>query len=202
MKTVRMLVGGVMYTGLALAVRMLIIELASAGESDEWLCQRRGNGVLSCGIGTGLDENEARTRAFENAQAEFDRICMASSDCNNHTVYVNPKRTVCRKGIVKDYTCYRLVAFEIGESNEAPRRSVVAKAQMPRRQIQETSGKIRVGMTKKQLLASVGYPDSVDGKRFQYVGALCNFNVCSVGVSNGRVTDHFGVRPEFTNAFE
>lgn len=211
MRTVRTLVVGMLYSGLS---------FAGSGDPD-WLCkeessQRRGNAVLSCGVGSGEDENEARTRAFEHAQAEFNRICSISEDCKSHMVFVNPKRTVCRKGIVKDYTCYRLVAFEIGGVEaETPRRIVKADSGAIRRQLPDTgsSSKIRIGMTKKQLISALGYPAAVDdsGKaygpewaytQFVYSGTMCDFGTCTVTLKSNKVVSHRSIRPEFTDAFE
>ncbi len=39
---------------------------------------------LACGVAESTDENEARTKAFENARAEFIRVCRSSDDCKGH----------------------------------------------------------------------------------------------------------------------
>lgn len=94
--------------------------------SDEWMCsesasQRDGNIVSACGTGIGADEGQARLAAFDNAKAEFDRICGSSSDCGNHKYVAEPKRTTCgQEG--SHYKCYRLVLYAIGEEEvDVPR---------------------------------------------------------------------------------
>lgn len=91
---------------------LLLSQIASA---DDWICKEessmvKGNTIKACGVGTDKDENEARTQAFNNAKAEFDRVCNASDNCKDHEVTVEPKRTTCDSdnGQTK---CYRMVEF-------------------------------------------------------------------------------------------
>ena len=96
----------------------LLFAFASVA-SESWLCteeasQRRGDQILSCGIGKGSDENEARKNAFENSKAEFDRICSRSTDCRGHTVSIEPRRTSCVEKAGSGFICHRLLAFTLG----------------------------------------------------------------------------------------
>src|SRR5713101_740046 len=88
--------------------------------AGDWLCtqeasQRRGDSILACGIGIGRDENSARSAAFENAKAEFMRLCNLSEDCRWHKFNVTPSRTDCEEkdGLI---SCQRLLSFEIQQS--------------------------------------------------------------------------------------
>lgn len=90
-----------------------------AGAAEDWFCkevasQRSGNLVKSCGVGTGIDENAARSSAFENAKQEFGRLCTISADCRGRAVTVSPERTSCEKE-EKNYKCYRMLVFAIGD---------------------------------------------------------------------------------------
>lgn len=92
----------------------LILFCSPVAEADDWLCKeesslRRGNQVYACGVGQGRTEDEARTNAFKAAASEFDRICEASSDCQDHNITVTPQRTTCEGN-----TCHRLLVFTIG----------------------------------------------------------------------------------------
>lgn len=87
--------------------------------SEEWLCtseasQVHNGNVFSCGVGTGKDEDEARSKAFVNAQSEFDRICGASTNCRGRAVTVEPRRTTCEPLGDSHYKCYRLIVFSVG----------------------------------------------------------------------------------------
>lgn len=112
---------------------LLCVSSGKAAVADEWLCteessQRRGNQILSCGIGIGLDESSARSSALANARTEFSSVCASSSDCRDHAVAVTPKRTTCEKIGKKGtggYKCYRLLSYEIldASANAAPREA-------------------------------------------------------------------------------
>lgn len=80
--------------------------------------------MQSCGIGRSSDENEARVRAFENAQFEFYRLCKASDFCGDRKVSVDPKRTTCDKGSDGSFKCTRLLEFTL--SAEKKERNVAS----------------------------------------------------------------------------
>lgn len=101
-----------------------LVLVSTVFAAENWLCttessQARGNQVFSCGIGYGRDEDAARTKAFESAKSEFNRLCEISSNCRGRTVSVDPKRTTC-DGENGKYKCYRLIVFTIGDEMSKP----------------------------------------------------------------------------------
>lgn len=113
---------------------LLLVDLATA---DEWLCKREasqmeGDAVKACGIGYGINEAEARRRAFYAAQLEFWRLCHISSNCKGHDVSVEPGRLECVERALpatslenyKKWTCHRLLTFTVDKTkthNVGPR---------------------------------------------------------------------------------
>lgn len=101
-------------------MRPLIIFLALYRIANaDWLCteeasQRRDNSILACGVAVASNEDQARHQAFNNSQAEFNRVCNASDDCKGHQVKAIPQRTSCTE-TDEGYRCYRLVEFTIEE---------------------------------------------------------------------------------------
>jgi hypothetical protein len=197
---------------------LLLLSLPSRGLAIDvpWLCteessQRQGNTVLSCGVAVGDDENEARSKAFDNARNEFKKICDASSDCRGHETTVTPKRTTCDEitgktaQIETKYRCYRLLAFTIGKPL-APAASVPLLYDNPDNFRPFSYGlisrlpKIRPGMTKSDVLASFGAPIEVqrinlDRQVFVYEGKMCSYQndngyepgMCGLVFDNGLV---------------
>lgn len=102
---------------------ILLLLITQAFAQDQWLCtsqasQLRGNQVLSCGVGIGKDENEARSRAFDHAQAEFNRLCSASTTCGHQAYLIDPKRTTCGSNSY-GWKCYRLLAYTLDKTVQA-----------------------------------------------------------------------------------
>lgn len=181
------------YGGLTLNILLFLLMTSStlASAKDEWLCteessQIQNGTLLACGVGLGKDENEARSKAFENARAEFIRVCDASDDCKEHKVTVEPKRTTCERSSKESYKCYRLLAFTISadlamtrepipssksesKNSEADQSAtpVIEKISLNERNevfqpfVFETiknNPRVRVGMTKRELFAAFGAP--------------------------------------------
>lgn len=96
----------------------LLLFFSTAFASENWLCtsqasQVQGDKVLACGVGHGADEDRARAKAFISSQAEFNRLCNASTNCKGKTVSIEPKRTTCdQEG--SQWKCYRLLVFTVG----------------------------------------------------------------------------------------
>lgn len=93
----------------------LFISTVFAAES--WLCSTQsskivGDHVKACGVGHGINEDQARSSAFDSAQIEFKKLCKISSSCRDHKVTVDPKRTTCDQ-VGKKWKCYRLLEFTI-----------------------------------------------------------------------------------------
>jgi hypothetical protein len=114
----------------------LLISVAFAKES--WICTEessliQNDKIMTCGIGVAKDEDSARTKAFNSAKDEFDRICKISSSCNNHAVNVEPKRTTCEKD-GSNWKCYRMLSFAIGE--KLPDNQEPTMQNVPRRTYQ------------------------------------------------------------------
>jgi hypothetical protein len=197
---------------------LLLLALPAHGFASEtpWLCteessQRQGNTVLSCGVAVGDDENEARSKAFDNARNEFKKVCDASSDCRGHETTVLPKRTSCDeitgKTALMDtkYRCYRLLAFTIGNPI-APATGVPVLFDNPDNfqsfsyaQIRRLS-KVRAGMRKSEVLGLFGAPIDVqrinlDRQVFIYEGKMCSdrfdegyeAGTCGLVFDNGHV---------------
>lgn len=98
---------------------MAMFFMSSTAYAEDWLCkeeasQRYGESVYSCGVASSKDESVARTLALDNAKIEFDKVCQLSSDCKNHDISVEPKRTSCDLHN-KFFKCYRLLHFKIGQ---------------------------------------------------------------------------------------
>ena len=110
---------------------------------ETWLCTEESsqliNGTIqACGVASGRDENEARSRAFDNAKAEFDKVCNASDSCRGHIIDADPKRTTCEPQ-KEGFKCYRAVEFQIGKrkmlgntnDTSAPHSTDFIKVELP-----------------------------------------------------------------------
>jgi hypothetical protein len=152
-------------------ITLFLLTLAPVS-AHAWYCQevaseRQGNVINACGIGTGKDENEARTSAFENSKKEFFRICELSTDCAKHEIDVNPQRTSCdsAKGVV---TCHRLVTFTVIDKMKGGQAKAIQRITVDRPEsftpfsYESISSlpKIKKGMTKAQVLELFGEPKS------------------------------------------
>jgi hypothetical protein len=67
-----------------------------------WACEdtasiREGRTLLSCGMGAGTTEEEARRLALRNAAEELHTVCELSRDCSRYHLNVRPLRTDCRR---------------------------------------------------------------------------------------------------------
>lgn len=155
----------------------LILSLFSVAQASEnWLCvtqasKVQGTTVLACGVGSGKDEDQARTNAFNSAKLEFERICSASNDCEPKNYAVEPKRTTCDQD-GSEWKCYRLLAYAF----QSVRPSKDGK---PSR-----NPKIKKGMTKQELMAQFGKPIKVliaSWTAFVYEDkSLCSSSSCNV----------------------
>lgn len=183
----------------ALFMLMLLVS-TSAFAKEEWLCteassQRRGNSILACGVGEGRDESQARTKALDNSKQEFTKLCELSDDCKNHLITVQPERTTCEKD-KRNYRCYRLIVFTIDEGKK--RESINPNLKSEGSEGTEGFGsfsyneikhlpKIKIGMSKAELLKSFGPPKrvvpirmphlkiwEVSGSQYLYEGPMCN----------------------------
>lgn len=172
----------------------------SAFAKEDWLCvqessQVQNGEVFACGVGEGKDENAARSSAFENARAEFLRVCNSSDDCKGHKVSVEPKRTTCERNSKESYKCYRMVVFAIedkgngtdvakhslkdgkasSQNTDDPKRiTLIEKNEVFKPFVFESikdNPIVRWGMTKRQLLAAFGMPASaIDNSSYQQRG--------------------------------
>lgn len=149
---------------------LLIASQAIAG--TDWLCteeasQRKGDSIYACGIGIGQDERVARDAAFDSAKAEFKKVCGASDDCKMHRITVSPERTTCERD-AKGIKCYRLIVFSIGEA-VALKDGARARPTKERPDSFESFEyseiaslpKVRIGMTKAELLKGFGEPKGI-----------------------------------------
>ena len=152
-----------------------------SAKTSNWYCtevasEKDGNTIRACGVGSGKDENEARTSAFNNAKNEFSNICSESADCKNRKITVSPQRTACEP-YEAGYKCYRLIEFTILTEVDVKKIDnsieVYKSSSMPS-QIDENEKfapfvyaqsekypKVKKGMSKKEVLALFGAPSSV-----------------------------------------
>ena len=99
----------------------IIFRIIHANAEEQWFCKddsasRNGNTLSICGVGTAPTEGDARERAFDYSIREFRATCAMSSDCKDHKVIVDPKRSTCIQKIVNYntvYICHRLFNFTI-----------------------------------------------------------------------------------------
>jgi len=93
---------------------------ALADGQPPWICselsiQRDGDRYLVCGVGQADQEPEARIRALDHAQKEFDRFCALSSDCRDRQVNLQPARTDCRRSRTTGaIECRRAIYYQLG----------------------------------------------------------------------------------------
>lgn len=102
---------------------VILILLSQIANADDWFCKtqhakRSGNVLSICGVGMGWASvpEQGRWEAFKDAKLNFESICRMSSDCLNHRISVEPKRTECeqKKGSGLE-TCYQLLEITILE---------------------------------------------------------------------------------------
>jgi hypothetical protein len=84
-----------------------------------WYCEQvasawveEGKILATCGSGKAKDESEAKIKAFENANDEFQKICGKQTICGTKVVNIDPQRSDCKK-IGDHYSCKRLFYFHI-----------------------------------------------------------------------------------------
>ena len=170
--------------------------------SEDWFCTSQsskveGESVKACGVGIGKDENEARLKAFDAAKDEFLRVCAASDGCRDRSTSIEPERTSCAKDAT-GFKCYRMVRFALGEKSAA-KQGLVA-----------TARKVRVGMSKADLIATFGAPYSIEhgmnlgsGEYLQafYKGQSCETadSSCYVIIKDGKVQSYAHFKPEMTD---
>lgn len=185
---------------IVIAAMNLLSNDALAG--DDWLCtsqasQRRSNSILACGVATGQDEAAARAKAFTAAMDEFHRVCVNSIDCVNHEIQVLPQRTACDAS-GSSYKCYRLIQVYIGHNILPVRRTRTVVAQ--------ADTKLKVGMTKEQVVAVLGSPVSVydtstTRKMYGFKGDKCagfmNDHLCHVHFTNNRAVRFSDVKSQY-----
>lgn len=191
---------------IAYLLSTLPVEANAEEESVNWFCKeesskRVDDTILSCGIGIGNDENEARLNAFENAKKEFAHVCSSSNDCNQANVYVEPKRTSCE--IVGGQTkCYRLVAFTQQDMSQKLGHMTSSIGNSKK------YSPIKKNMSKKELVSTLGMPYTVSkdfSNRLQafYKGDVCiySWDVCYVILEDNVVTNWEGIKPQYTEDF-
>lgn len=124
--------------------------LGTTQAQAQWLCReasstRTGSTITACGVGQAEGLDDARNNAREQATAEFNRICVISSDCRNFDYDVFPKRTDCEesKGI---HTCFRAIDFEVSSTKRSSVYIDVHQVELEldakRREIAEIESKI------------------------------------------------------------
>lgn len=196
---------------------------------DNWLCteeasERRANAIYSCGVGVSVDEGEARAKAYDNAEREFNKICEKSFDCKDHRISVEPKRNYCdAHGDM--FRCYRLVVFSIGkhkkekelaaEQDKETALETIVNAETPKivQNVQSTPNpKVRIGMSKKEILDGFGKPESVTephsllptaSRDWNYTGGWClDARGCSIRFFEGEVEAYRDFKVDYTTDLE
>lgn len=101
---------------------LILFFLSQTAGADEWFCKsqhakRDGNVFSVCGVSIGWAAvpEDARWHAYNDAQMNFESICNLSSDCKDHKITVNPKRTDCypNPSPSKLETCYQLIEVTV-----------------------------------------------------------------------------------------
>lgn len=183
---------------LFLSFNAFAVFLSAQGWASDWLCVeassvRINNTIRACGVGEGRDENEARSVAFDNASAEFKRVCDPSIDCNHNAINVEPARTSCER-TEAGYKCYRMVVFSIQR---------IHNYKTAENDSESGPGKIYKGMTKKQLFQSFGTPaaiydnDDMRGYTFKGEVAALSDQSCLVVVQNEIVISYSHCKTEY-----
>lgn len=95
---------------------ILLYSNVAIAQTDAWICTdeattRSGSLWQACGVGEGMDEGAARSRALDHALREFKDLCQLSTGCMERERTVEPKRTTCSVE-AGWWKCYRMV--EIG----------------------------------------------------------------------------------------
>jgi len=196
-----------------LMIIVLIITSRSLAKED-WLCTQESSlmedsNILACGVASGKDENEARSKAFDNAKLEFDKLCAISNRCNRKQVNVVPKRTTCDRTLM-GYKCYRLLVFNI--QDKAHTRAPVAIEKIVNDEFtpfvyqENENPRLHKGMTKQQLLFTFGAPESVtrgsyyEPDEFKYSNdKFCDYSYCRVYLVDGKVNSWHGVKLKYTD---
>lgn len=173
---------------------------ASEDSSPNFICQEAASQkfedvVSTCGVGEDRLESEARAKALENITREFKALCSLSSDCKNHLITIQPQRNYCKKSN-GGFICYRLVVFTIQKEIDLnPTEEEIAKAK---------SKVLKMGITKKEVVALIGEPGDVSDKFgytvWHYDGDICQQNRgCSI-IFHGDILDsHMNFKIKFTN---
>lgn len=192
---------------LSFGLVLIILFCERSLAKDEWLCteessQLRNGAVLSCGVAEGANENEARSKAFEFAKAEFARVCHASANCVGHKFTVEPKRTTC-KPEKSGYKCYRLLEFTISSDMEYADQTDGKAAKIVKAQFTGDKPKLRKGMKKSQVLEAFGEPVKVDSLTFTYESPVfCqksySKHYCSIQFYESVVYSWYGFLPGYT----
>lgn len=175
---------------------------------DDWLCtqessQRRGGLVLACGVARSRDEADARARAFDNAQAEFRRVCDASDDCRGRASTLEPKRTSCSREASGEFACYRLLQVSLDRSPDGPS---VSKPTTGRAPSQSDRPRLKQNMSKADVLSLLGSPSGEVASEYEADRAFLYFrgpaclveqSECSVTLERDAVVDYRNFKPAF-----
>lgn len=84
----------------------------------KWMCHETAslksdkNIFMSCGVGSGATEAEARKEALLNAQEEFKLLCDQDITCNGYKTTIKPLRNSCTK-TADVYKCYRGFEYQV-----------------------------------------------------------------------------------------
>ncbi len=162
-------------------ITLIFFSISSFAE-ESWFCTQESSRVLgdtvqSCGIGKATDENDARVRAFENAQFEFYRLCKASDFCGDRKVSVDPKRTTCDKGSDGIYKCTRLLEFNL--STEKKERKVASVSS-------KNDG--RVHYVEYEPNSTGGYVDSMESESISIARFIGNPNTPAKNIEGLAIT--------------
>lgn len=181
------------FIGLVLLI-LMPIERANAWFCSEGTSRRVGTAFESCGVAMEPTEAAARKVALQNALEEFRLLCIASDDCRDRAVSVEPRRTEClpKAGRIE---CRRMVRIEILAKE--------AIGKQEDRKIQPGRGeKVYVGQPLDKALHLLGTPNQIletDGARPMKIlhfmnRPVCAFQSCSLVIENDRVVKQSGLR--------
>ncbi len=95
-----------------LAAVFFLFTAPSVYSAEGWICTeaasiKQGDSYLVCGVASAENEGDAREKALQRAQKEFDLLCRASLDCRGRPTAVEPLRNSCAETDDGAFKCYR-----------------------------------------------------------------------------------------------
>ncbi len=154
------------------ALSLVTLLISQSASAQEWICNemasvRKSNTILSCGVGEGSIEAQARAQALDYAIKEFHQICDESADCKNNEVNNEPLRNSCEQ-TAAGFRCYRGIRYTITENKKNAAKVSRADLDLLDEQIrlkEEEAALIKEQLTKESRLAQLN--QQIETKKFE-----------------------------------